>query len=84
MQRTAVVSKTGMTGHAYDPATETLELSFKGKKEGDPDRVYHYTEFKPEHWEAFQAAESKGSHFIKVVKPKFACKKLEAQQAPAV
>ena len=79
MERIAITSKTGMTGFAYDPATEILEIAFKAKNEGEPDRVYHYTAFKPEHWDAFQAAESKGSHFLKVIKPKFTCRKLESE-----
>lgn len=70
MERTAITSKTGMTGFAFDAAIETLEVSFKGKREEDPDRVYQYAPFTPEQFEAFVAAESKGSHFLKSIKPR--------------
>lgn len=76
MERTAVVSKTGMTGFAYDAANETLEISFASRKPDQPESVYHYAAFTLADWEAFQAAESKGSHFLKVVKAKFACTKV--------
>lgn len=77
MNRTAVVSKTGMCGMAYDAATQTLELAFASRKEGEPEKVYHYHSFTPADWEAFEAAESKGSHFCRVIKPGFACTKVE-------
>ena len=69
-ERIPVVSKTGMTGYAFDAATKTLEISFKGKLEDDPDRVYHYRPFTDEQHEAFVKAESRGSHFLKVIKPR--------------
>lgn len=80
MERKAVVSKTGMTGYAYDAATKVLEIAFASRKPGEPDKVYHYAEFTAEDWAAFQAAESKGSHFLKVVKPKFKCTKIEPEK----
>jgi KTSC domain len=80
MNRTPITSKTGMCGVAYDPATETLELAFTSRKEGQPEKVYHYAKFTAADWDAWQAAESKGSHFLKVVKPKFACTKIEEKE----
>lgn len=43
----------------YNPDTQTLAIQFS------PASVYHYANFTAEDWAAFQAAESKGSHFIK-------------------
>lgn len=83
MDRTAVVSKTGMTGYGYSPETQTLEIAFSSRKSGEPDKVYHYAAFTAEDWKAFQAAESKGSHFLKVIKPKFACTKVEPEKKDA-
>jgi KTSC domain len=83
MDRTPVVSKTGMTGYAYDAATKVLEIAFASRKPGEPDKVYHYAEFTAEDWAAFQAAESKGSHFLKTIKPKFACTKIEPEKTDA-
>jgi hypothetical protein len=81
MQRTPITSKTGMTGIAYDQTSETLELSFVSRKAGEPDKVYHYTPFTAADWEAFQAAESKGSHFLRQIKPAFRCTKIEESHA---
>ncbi len=80
MERTPIVSKTGMCGYAYDPTTETLEIAFKPNKEGDPERVYQYSAFKQADWEAFLASESKGSHLLKAIKPKFTGKKIEPEK----
>jgi hypothetical protein len=81
MGRIAVTSKTGMTGYVFIAETKTLEISFKGKKEGDEDRVYHYAPFTSEQFEAFVMAESLGSHFLKVIKPRvgkdLTCTKIE-------
>lgn len=46
MERTAVISKTGMTGYAYDPGTQTLEVSFLKREQ--PDAVYQYAPFTAE------------------------------------
>jgi hypothetical protein len=62
---------------AYHPLAEILELEFTSRKEGVPNPVYHYSKFTPEDWKAFQAAESKGSHFLRTIKPAFACTKFE-------
>jgi hypothetical protein len=83
MERTPVVSRTGMTGYAYDAATKVLEIAFASRKLGEPDKIYHYADFKAEDWAAFQAAESKGSHFLKVIKPKFSCTKIEPEKKDA-
>lgn len=43
----------------YDEATQELEIDFRGKTPS----TYTYAGFPPEEWEAFKAAESKGSFF---------------------
>jgi hypothetical protein len=80
MHRTLVVSKTGMCGVGYDAATQTIEIAFKAKKEGDPEKVYQYTPFTEADWKAFKEAPSMGSHFLRVIKPNFACKKIEPEK----
>jgi KTSC domain-containing protein len=70
MERIAVVSRTGMTGYAFDAATKTLEISFASRKPGQLDSVYQYAPFTSEQLEAFVTSESLGSHFLKVIKPR--------------
>ena len=52
----------------HDPESNTLAVRFKGKGER-PGTLYHYQNFDSEAFEAFNAAESKGSHFIRNIKP---------------
>jgi hypothetical protein len=65
-----------MCGIGYDPATETLEIEFKSRKPDQPNTLYHYTPVTQADYDLFAAAESKGSHFLRVIKPGFACKKI--------
>ena len=52
----------------HDPATNTLAIRFKSR--GDrPGSLYHYQNFTAKDFEDFQKAESKGSHFIRSIKP---------------
>lgn len=52
----------------YDPDTGTLAIRFHGR--GDkPGSLYHYANFGETDWRALQDAESKGSHFIRNIKP---------------
>jgi hypothetical protein len=81
MNRTPITSKTGLCGVAYNATTKTLELAFASKKAGEKERVYHYTPFTAADWEAFQAAKSKGSHFLKQIKPAFRCTRIEEPDA---
>lgn len=57
----------------YDAATKTLTIRFPrtDKETGNtvPGSVYRYANFDQEAFDAFMAAESKGSHFIKNIKP---------------
>ena len=62
------VESSQLEAYGYDPESQTLAVRFKGK--GDrPGSLYHYQNFTPDDWAAFQAAESKGSHFIRTIKP---------------
>jgi hypothetical protein len=49
----------------YDPATQTLAIKFASRDKP----LYFYDNFTPEDWEAFENAESIGSHFYKHIKP---------------
>lgn len=58
----------------YDEEKQILTLEFKrGGK-------YEYAEFTPQDWADFVAAESKGRHFLKVIKPHFACTRLPLEE----
>lgn len=52
----------------HDAATNTLAIQFRGW-DGKLGSTYHYANFTAEDFKAFQAAESKGSHFGKNIKP---------------
>ena len=51
----------------YDSETQTLAVRFKSKG-SYPGSLYHYNNVSSEDWSAFQAADSKGSHFIRNIK----------------
>jgi len=53
----------------HDAATNTLAIRFKNRKTGAPTSLYHYSNFTVDDFAAFQAAESKGSHFGEHIKP---------------
>ena len=58
----------------YDAKRAVLTLEFnRGGK-------YNYSEFTPQDWAEFVAAESKGKYFLRVIKPKFACSKLPPEE----
>ncbi|EJN06452.1 KTSC domain-containing protein [Herbaspirillum sp. YR522] len=52
----------------HDAATNTLAVQFPSKTDR-PGSVYHYANFTAADYAAFQAAESKGKHFIHQIKP---------------
>lgn len=83
MERKLVESKTGICGIGYDAEAQILEIEFKSRKEDQPTTLYHYHNVTLEDFEAFMAAESKGSHFINVIKPKFKCVKVEPKPEEA-
>ncbi|WP_269497754.1 KTSC domain-containing protein [Castellaniella sp. S9] len=58
-------SQVAAIGH--DPATNTLAIRFPKNRRG-VSSVYHYANFTAEQFEAFKAAQSKGSHFGKFIK----------------
>lgn len=83
MERQPLESKTGLCGAGYDAATETLELEFKSRKDGEPNKLYHYAKFPQAEWESFNRALSKGSFFLKFIKPTYACTKLPVEKEPS-
>lgn len=63
----------------HDPETNTLAIQFPAKT--GIGSVYHYQNFTAEDFAAFSAAESKGAHFGKHIKPlaeKFPFVKIQA------
>lgn len=62
------VESSQLAAVGYDPDTGTLAIRFHGR--GDkPGSLYHYANFGETDWRALQDAESKGSHFIRNIKP---------------
>lgn len=51
----------------HDAETKTLAIQFPAKS--GPGTVYHYANFEQDTFDAFLAAESKGSFFGKYIKP---------------
>lgn len=64
MKRTDVESSS-IASIGYEPEPRKLEIEFR--QSGD---VYLYSEVPVEEYEAFMAADSKGTYFNKVFKPK--------------
>ena len=52
----------------YDADSQTLAIRFHGKG-GKPGGLYHYANFSETDQAALRDAESKGSHFIRNIKP---------------
>lgn len=61
------IESSQIEAYGYDHETSTLAVRFKGK--GKPGGLYHYRNVGATDWQAFQDAESKGSHFIRNIKP---------------
>lgn len=75
MNRTKIDSSL-LASAGFDEAAQTIEVEFaprKGQATGD---VYQYGPCSKEVWESFQAAESRGKHFLSQIKPKFAATKV--------
>lgn len=62
------VESSQMEAIGHDPDTNTLAIRFKGHG-GRPGSLYHYQNVTADDFAAFQSAESKGSHFIRNIKP---------------
>ena len=70
----------------HDPETNTLAIRFKNWK-GEVTSLYHYANFTADDFAAFLAAESKGKHFGKNIKPfieKYPFTRIESAPAPLV
>lgn len=76
MNRTEVTSKV-LKSWGYDPATQTLEIEFLRKQNEPIRRVYQYHPVPAAKIAEFEAADSKGSFFLKFIKPNYACKSTE-------
>lgn len=53
----------------YDEDSKTLAIRFNGRHDEPKGRLYHYSGVEPETFEALKNAESKGSFFIRNIKP---------------
>lgn len=54
---------------SYDPDTQTLTVEFKRAPKDKTDTIYTYSGVSAETWEAFEQAPSKGTHFVKRIRP---------------
>jgi hypothetical protein len=63
----APVKSSQIAAIGHDPETNTLAIQFPSKS--GTGSVYHYSNFTAEDFAAFSAAESKGAHFGKHIKP---------------
>lgn len=69
--------------HGHDASTGYLFLRFHSKN--GPGSVYRYANFGETDYQAFLDAESKGSYFIKSIKPhtdRYPCERVQEQPAP--
>lgn len=79
-----VEGSTQIAEEGHDPDTSTLRLRFHGFG-GKPGSLYDYANFGATDYAAFRDAESKGSHFIRQVKPfadRYPCTRLIETAAP--
>lgn len=65
---------------AHDPVMNVLEVEFAN----GPSRVYQYEGVTVEHFQEMMAAKSIGSHFLKQIKPKFPCKRMDGRDSDAI
>ena len=62
------VDSSQLEAYGHDAPTATLAIRFKGFG-GKPGSLYHYANFGDTDMARFRDAESKGSHFIRQIKP---------------
>lgn len=62
------VESSQLEAYGYDPTTNTLAIRFKGHG-GKPGSLYHYANFSETDYAALRDAASKGSHFLRSIKP---------------
>lgn len=71
------VKSSNIKSVAYDPATETLEVCFLPKKEGEPPKFYQYANVPYDRYKAFLNAPSVGSHFAAHVRDSYICHRID-------
>lgn len=76
MQRIEVKSS-NIKAIGYDPATETLEVEFKAKREEEPTKLYQYANVPYDRYKAFLNAPSVGSHFAAHVRDSYICHRVD-------
>lgn len=65
----------------YNETKRILEVDFKDQH-GRKVSTYQYRDFPLSHWEAFQAAESKGKFFAYEIRPRYVGEKVLTPMAP--
>ena len=78
MERTPVTSSL-LASIAYDPALKVLEVEFKTGMKG----IYQYSPVEPEKYAEMMAAKSVGSFFLKEIKAKHSCKRIDGRDSDA-
>lgn len=66
---TTPVKSSQLAAVGYDRASETLAIRFKGRSDGTPGALYHYSNVSPSVHKSLLEAESVGSFFHGVIKP---------------
>lgn len=62
------VTSSNIVSMGYDPASQTMEIEFKGK---DANKVYRYSGVPAETFAKFETAESVGAHFAREIRTHF-------------
>ena len=62
----AVENSNAITSRGYDPATQTLAITFQGSG-----KTFGYEDFPPEQWQAFRDAPSAGKFFHASIKNRY-------------
>lgn len=80
----APVESSQLEAFGYDPERQLLAIRFHGHG-GKPGSLYHYANFGETDYAALRDAESKGSHFIRNIKPhadRYPCYRVIETAAP--
>lgn len=80
----AIAGSKALEAYAYDAASYTLGVMTKAT-ESNPGKPYFYIDVPPEVHQQMMRADSKGSFWLTVIKPKYQCRKGDntpAQQSP--
>ncbi len=71
------VKSSNIASIGWSAETETLEVEFKSKKEGEPTKLYQYANVPYDRYKAFLNAPSVGSHFAAHVRENYICHRID-------